>query len=167
LTTIKRGVNNAIKTVKDQVRAARNIINGRGTLGDYIEVGIDALTGAAGKLLSGSAKEAKQVARRTLKPTKASTKKFDTRDPNKVGAYYSAHPEEVTPIINNPEVKEVVNFMNNHIGPKYAKQNGVHIGIDPNDIKLGYADLSGSNLGGYVGPSGEVVINKDILNNKD
>lgn len=167
LTTIKRGVNNAIKTVKDQVRAARNIINGRGTLGDYIEVGIDALTGAAGKLLSGSAKEAKQVARRTLKPTKASTKKFDTRDPNKVGAYYSAHSEEVTPIINNPEVKEVVNFMNNHIGPKYAKQNGVHIGIDPNDIKLGYADLSGSNLGGYVGPSGEVVINKDILNNKD
>lgn len=167
LTTIKRGVNNAIKTVKDQVRAARNIINGRGTLGDYIEIGIDALTGAAGKLLSGSAKEAKQVARRTLKPTKASTKKFDTRDPNKVGAYYSAHPEEVTPIINNPEVKEVVNFMNNHIGPKYAKQNGVHIGIDPNDIKLGYADLSGSNLGGYVGPSGEVVINKDILNNRD
>ena len=167
LTTIKRGVNSAIKTAKDQVRAIRNIWNGRGTLGDYVEVGIDALTGAAGKLLGGSAKEAKQVARRTLKPTKASTKKFDTRDPNKVGAYYSAHPEEVTPLTNNPEVKEVVNFMNNHIGPKYAKQNGIHVGIDPNDIKLGYADLSGSNLGGYVGPSGEVVLNRDILNNRD
>ena len=167
LTTIKRGVNNAIKTVKDQVRAARNIVNGRGSLGDYVELGVGAALGAGGKLLKSTSKEAKQVARRTLKPTKASTQKFNTRDPNKVGAYYSAHPEEITPMVDNPEVKEVVNFMNNHTGPKYAKQNGVHIGIDPSDINIGYADLSGSNLGGYVGPSGEVVINKDILNNRD
>lgn len=167
LTTIKRGVNNAIKTVKDQVRAARNIINGRGSLGDYVELGVGAALGAGGKLLKSASKEAKQVARHTLKPTKASTEKFNTRDPNKVGAYYSAHPEEITPMVDNPEVKEVVNFMNNHTGPKYAKQNGVHIGIDPSDINIGYADLSGSNLGGYVGPSGEVVINKDILNNRD
>lgn len=164
LTTIKRGVNNAIKTVKDQVRAARNIINGRGTLGDYIEVGIDALTGAAGKLLSGSAKEAKQVARRTLKPTKASTK-FKTNNPNEVGNYYRKHPEEVTPIVNSPELQNAIKFTEEYTAPRYAKMNKVQIGIDPASIKLGSADFSGTNLGAITGPDGEIILNNSVLGN--
>ena len=165
LTTIKRGVNNAIKTVKDQVRSARNIVNGRGDWFDWLNVGTDVVLGAGGKAVKGAAKEAK-AAVKTIKPKKSSAK-FNTKDPNKVGAYYTAHPEEVTPITNSEELNDVVNFMNTHIAPKYARQNKVHIGIDPADIKLGSADLSGTNLGGYVGPSGEVVINQDILNNSD
>lgn len=165
LTTLKRGANNFIKTVKDQVRSARNIVNGRGDWFDWLNVGTDVVLGAGGKAVKGAAKEAKAAAK-AIKPKKSSVK-FNTKDPNKVGAYYTAHPEEVTPITNSEELNDVVNFMNTHIAPKYARQNKVHIGIDPADIKLGSADLSGTNLGGYVGPSGEVVINQDILNNSD
>lgn len=165
LTTLKRGANNFIKTVKDQVRSARNIVNGRGDWFDWLNVGTDVVLGAGGKAVKGAAKEAKAAAK-AIKPKKSSVK-FNTKDPNKVGSYYTAHPEEITPITNSEELNDVVNFINTHIAPKYARQNKVHIGIDPADIKLGSADLSGTNLGGYVGPSGEVVINQDILNNSD
>lgn len=152
-----------INFVKDVAEPYRNIINGRGTKSDLINIGIDVGASAGGRALNKMLKPVKSISK-GVKP-KEVTSKFKTNNPNEVGLYYANHPEEITSIVNSRELQNVVDFANNYTGPRYLKRNKVKIGINPEDVKLGYADMSGTGLGGYTTPTGEIVLNKDIINN--
>lgn len=133
-----------------------NIDNGRGTVDDYIDVGLDLGAGLGAKLVRRTTK--------ALKPPKKSVIKSRKLTPTQIGEYHQAHPELVKPVKNNKQVEEVVDFINNDIAPRYAKQNKVQIGVKPEDINIGSADLSSAGLGGYASPNGQIVIDNSILN---
>lgn len=153
----KNVTDDILNTIESFTEPYRNAVNGRMTVDDVVNIGLDLGAGIGAKAIHRAAK--------AIKPTKASTK-FKTNNPNVVGRYYKEHPEEVTAILDSPELNNAIRFAEEYTAPRYKRMNKVQVGIDPSTIKLGSADFSGTNLGAIAGPDGEIILNNSILGNK-